>query len=45
MFYGSFNKCVTGYSCWMDIHYYVDHIIKKNAIRPDYKSNTQIRVL
>ncbi|CAI4979782.1 BAD_HP_G0050160.mRNA.1.CDS.1 [Saccharomyces cerevisiae] len=43
--FSNFNKCVTGYSCWMDIHYYVYHIIKKNAIRPDYKSHTQNLVL
>ncbi|CAI4760198.1 AMH_1a_G0047360.mRNA.1.CDS.1 [Saccharomyces cerevisiae] len=40
-----FNKCVTSYNCWMDIYYYVYHIIKKNAIRPDYKSHTQNLVL
>ncbi|AJU08459.1 hypothetical protein H823_YJM1447O00009 [Saccharomyces cerevisiae YJM1447] len=44
MFYGSFNKCVTGYSCRMAIHYYVYRIIK-SATRPDYKSNTPILVL
>ncbi|AJT77181.1 hypothetical protein H760_YJM456O00006 [Saccharomyces cerevisiae YJM456] len=44
MFYASFNKCVSGYSSRMAIHYYVYRIIK-SATRPDYKSNTQTIVL
>ncbi|CAI7239826.1 CPS_collapsed_G0026500.mRNA.1.CDS.1 [Saccharomyces cerevisiae] len=32
--YKSFNKCVTGYSCRMAIHYYVYRIIKRVQLGP-----------